>query len=232
MTAALFAALVLLLAAALAAAAAAWGSGRAAIGVTAVLAAWLACTGLLGASGRLVEPAPGPPAVLVIAVPLAGLAAWLSLSAQGARLALAVPVTVLIGAQGFRVAVELLLHRLWQEGMVPRMLTFEGANLDILAGLSAPVAAWAATRGRPGAAMALIWNLAGLALLGNVVVRAVLTAPGGLHRLATELPNRLPGQFPYVWLAGFLAPLAFALHVLAIRALRRRLFPTLPATAG
>ena len=36
---------------------------------------------------------------------------------------------------------ELLLHRLWEMGLAPHMLTYEGANLDIWVALSAPVAA-------------------------------------------------------------------------------------------
>jgi hypothetical protein len=223
MTAALFLGLVLLVAAGVVAALMQWGSRRAAIALSLVLLAWLAYVGVLGASGVLVNTTLRPPAPLALALPLVGFVAWLAWSRAGARAALAVPLTVLIGAQVFRIAVELLLHRLWQEGMVPRMLTFEGANFDILVGLSAPLAAWAATRGRAGAAIAMGWSVAGLALLANVVVRAVFTAPGGLHLITSDVPNRLPGVFPYVYLAGFLAPLALVLHVLAIRALRRRL---------
>lgn len=222
MTAALFLGLVLLAATGVAAAGVRWGQGRIGPVLSAVLLIWLGYVGLLGTTGALSDPTLRPPGILLLAVPLGLLVAWLAWSSTGLRTALAVPVSVLIGAQIFRVAVELLLHRLWQEGMVPRMLTYEGANFDILVGLSAPLAAWAATRGRAGTTAALVWNLAGLALLGNVVVRAVLTAPGRLHMLATEVPNRLPGNFPFVYLAGFLAPLALVLHLLALRALRRR----------
>jgi hypothetical protein len=153
---------------------------------------------------------------------------WLVLSRRAVLVALAVPIPVLIGAQTFRVCVEVLLHRLWQDGLIPRMLTFEGANFDILVGLSAPLAAFAATRGQNGRILALVWNVAGLLLLGNVVVRAIMTSPGGFNFIVAELPNRLPGLFPYAYLAGFLAPLALALHVLAIRAIRARSSASLP----
>ena len=232
LTAALFLGLVLLVAAGLVFAARRFGSRRAALGLAAGLVAWLLYVGGLAAAGVLGDPARRPPGMLLVALPILALVAWLSVSDGGARIARAVPPGLLIGAQVFRIGVELLLHRLWQEGLAPRMLTFEGANFDILVGLTAPLAAWAATRGRAGAGAALAWTLGGLALLGNVVLRAVLTAPGGLNLLPVDPPNRLPGLFPYAYLAGFLAPLALVLHVLAIRALRRRLAPPTLAPAG
>ena len=42
------------------------------------------------------------------------------------------------------------------------MLTFKGANGDILIGVSAPVAAWLSTRGRTGMKLAFAWNVLGL----------------------------------------------------------------------
>lgn len=232
MTATLFAAYALAVAGGLVAAGFRWLPRRAATGLALGLAAWLGWVALLAASGMLADTARRPPAVLYLAAPLGILLLIVAATRLGRAAALAFPLPLLIGAQAFRIGVELLLHTLWKDGLVPRMLTFEGANLDILVGLTAPLAAWAVTRGRPGMLAALGWNLAGLALLGNVVLRAVLTAPGPLNLIVTEVPNRLPGLFPYAWLPGFLAPLALVLHVLAIRALRRRLAPTILATAG
>lgn len=232
MNAALFLGFTLAVAGGGAAAGWRWLPPVAARWLAAGLAAWLGWVGFLGASGMLADTALRPPAVLYMAGPFAIFALLLAVTRFGAAVALAIPLPLLIGAQSFRVGVEWLLHRLWQEGLVPRMLTWEGANLDILIGLTAPLAAWAATRGRTGALAAMAWNLAGLAMLANVVIRAVLTAPGGLNLIQTELPNRLPGLFPYSYLAGFLAPLALVLHLLAIRALRRRLHAAHPVHAA
>ena len=46
-----------------------------------------------------------------------------------------------------RVPVELVLLWLSQNGLVPQEMTFKGRNLDILAGLTAPLVAWLAFRG-------------------------------------------------------------------------------------
>jgi len=53
----------------------------------------------------------------------------------------------------------LFLHQLYGEGIVPRMLTYEGANVDIIIGLTAPLAAWASTRGKIGLRLALFGTL-------------------------------------------------------------------------
>ena len=114
---------------------------------------------------------------------------------------------------------------LWIAGLVPRMLTFSGANVDIYIGASAALIAWISTRGRAGMKVAFAWNGLGLLALANVVVRSVLTAPGPLHRLHTEVPNRMLGTFPYLFIPGFFVPLAIVLHLLAIRAIVSRLHP-------
>jgi hypothetical protein len=144
-------------------------------------------------------------------------------SSLGARIARAFPLWLLLGFQAFRVGVELLLHRLWIDGLVPRLMTYEGGNVDILVGLSAPFIAWIVIRGRSGLPLAMIWNYLGLAALANIVVRSALTAPGPLHVIHAEVPNLAIGMFPFTYVAGFLAPLAVTLHVLAIRALKAKL---------
>jgi hypothetical protein len=41
--------------------------------------------------------------------------------------------------------VELLLHRLHLDGLAPRIVTYQGGNMDIWIGLSAPLIAWSRT---------------------------------------------------------------------------------------
>jgi uncharacterized membrane protein len=117
----------------------------------------------------------------------------------------------------------LFLHQLWIDGLVPKMLTFEGANVDIYVGASAPLFAWLSTRGRLGVKFALAWNVLGLLALTNVVIRAVLTAPGPFNLIHAEVPNLMMGAFPFMFIPTFFVPLAVVLHVLAIWAIRSRL---------
>lgn len=186
-------------------------------------AAWLGYTGAFGYFGVIAGSWHGVPGPAFILFPVVlFIALFLSRSAAAAKVALAIPLSLLLGAQVFRTVVELFLHQLAAAGLAPRMLTYEGANFDILIGLSAPFVAWAFARGRLSNRAALAWNVAGLAMLANIIIRAVMTAPGPLNLLATEVPNRAIGLFPYTFIPGLMAPLALSLHVLAIRALRAR----------
>ena len=67
-------------------------------------------------------------------------------SPAGRYLAVRVPLAWLIGLQAFRVGVELTLHRLWELGSVPKLMTLSGGNIEILVGFSAPLFAWIVTR--------------------------------------------------------------------------------------
>ena len=121
------------------------------------------------------------------------------------------------------IGVELFLHQFWIDGLVPKMLTFEGANVDIYVGASAPLFAWLSTRGRLGMKFALAWNVLGLLALTNVVIRAVLTALGPFNLIHAEVPNLMMGAFPFMFIPAFFVPLAVVLHVLSIWAIRSRL---------
>ena len=144
-------------------------------------------------------------------------------SAAGLRIALGFPPWIILGMQCFRIGVERFIHRLSIDGLVPKMLTFEGANVDIRIAASAPLIAWLSTRGRTGMKCVLAWNVLGLLALANVVIRAVLTAPGPFNLIHAEVPNRMFGTFPFVFIPGFFVPLEVTLHVLAIRAISSRL---------
>jgi hypothetical protein len=182
--------------------------------------AWLTYVGVMSYFGVVRNPALKPPGAAYLLLPAAAMIAYLARSGVGLRIALRVPATWLIGIQVFRIGVELLLHRLYVDGLVPRLMTYEGGNVDIAIGLSAPLIAWLASRGSAARRWALVWNLAGLAALANVAIRAIGTAPGALNFIHSEVPNLAVGMFPFTYVAGFFAPLAVVLHVLAIRALR------------
>jgi hypothetical protein len=99
-------------------------------------------------------------------------------------------------------------------------MTYEGGNIDIFIGLSAPAAAWFARQGQIGRRAAIAWNVLGLLALANIITRSALTAPGALNFIHSEVPNLAVGIFPYTFIAGFFAPLAVMLHVLSLRHLR------------
>jgi hypothetical protein len=202
-------------------------NARSAFGVLAGIAAWLAYVGVLTYFGVVKNTAMRPPGIVFLLAPvLLFLLFFLVVvvrSNVGTRIAMAFPLWILLGTESFRIGVELFLHRLWIDGLVPKMLTFDGANVDIYIGASAALIAWLSTKGRWGMGLALAWNVLGLLALTNVVIRAVLTSPGPLNLIHAEVPNRMFSMFPFLLIPGFFVPLAVVLHLLAIRALSSRL---------
>jgi hypothetical protein len=197
---------------------------RSAFRVLAGLSVWFIYAGLMGYFGVVKNTAMRPPGIAFIVVPvLLFLILFIVRLSASARVALAFPLWIILGTQCFRIGVELFLHQLWIDGLVPKMLTFEGANVDIYIGASAPLIAWLSTRGRLGVRLALAWNVLGLLALTNVVIRAVLTAPGPFNLIHAEVPNLMMGTFPFLFIPAFFVPLAVVLHVLAIRAISSRL---------
>jgi hypothetical protein len=152
MTAALFLGFLAIVATWVIALVARYLSPRKALWLLAGLSVWFVYAGLLGYLGVIKSTTRRPPGILFLVVPVVlFLVAFLIMvvrSPAGARLALAFPLWILLGTQSIRILVELFLHQLWIDGLVPKMLTFEGANVDIYVGASAPLIAWLSTRGR------------------------------------------------------------------------------------
>lgn len=81
---------------------------------------WLLYVGLLSYSGVVSNVALHPPGIVYVASPaVLFVLVVFALSGAGARIASAFPLWVMIGMQTFRIGVELLLHRLWVDGLAP-----------------------------------------------------------------------------------------------------------------
>ncbi|SEJ22994.1 hypothetical protein SAMN05216327_107223 [Dyadobacter sp. SG02] len=115
-----------------------------------------------------------------------------------------------------RIAVELALLFLFRMGEIPRLMTFEGSNPDILSGITAPLLWIGYRRGIIGHKGLLIWNAACLGLLLNIVVRAILSAPTPFQQFAFDQPNTGLLKAPFVLLPAFIVPAVLFSHVAAI----------------
>jgi hypothetical protein len=198
--------------------------------IIAGLAIWLAYVGLFSALGYMRDPSLRPPGIVWLIGPFLLFVVFVVRSNMGARVAAAIPLWLILGFESFRIGVELLIHRLWEDGLVPKLLTYAGGNVDMFVGLSAPIIAWIVARGRLGLRLAMGWNVLGLLSLANAAASSMLTGP--LKLISTEVPNVAMGFFPYSFIPGFLAPLAVTLHVLAIRAIATLLRDTRSPASG
>ncbi|MCA9717197.1 MAG: hypothetical protein KC468_21160 [Myxococcales bacterium] len=188
------------------------------------VAAWLGLTAWASGSGALEAPGLPPRAMLFMAgCNLFALA--LALSPAGARFARGLPVWALVGFHGFRLPLELVLHRWYVEGVLPPQMTYVGRNLDIITGalgLGLGLLLWR-WRGGPRPiirACALAFNLIGLALLINVAAIAVLSAPFPFRVFMNEPAVLLVFHVPYGWIVPMCVAPALAGHVVLFRWLR------------
>lgn len=130
------------------------------------------------------------------------------------------PLKILILLHVIRIPVELVLLWLFQNKLVPELMTFEGRNFDILSGLTAPLIYWLAFRnGKKNRTLLIVWNLAALALLINIVVHAILSFPFPFQQMAFEQPNRAVLYFPYIWLPTVIVPIVLFSHLISLRQL-------------
>jgi hypothetical protein len=119
-----------------------------------------------------------------------------------------------------RIPVELVLFWLFLNKAVPQLMTFEGRNFDILAGITAPIIAYFSLKKvKLSRNVVLVWNIICLGLLINIVVNGFLSAPSPLQQLAFDQPNIAILNFPFSWLPTFIVPLVLFGHLVSIRQL-------------
>lgn len=123
-----------------------------------------------------------------------------------------------------RIPVELVLWWLMLYGKVPELMTFEGRNFDIIAGITAPVVAYFCfTRKAWNIKVALVWNYLGIALLLNIIINALLSAPLPFQQFAFDRPNIGLLHFPFIWLPAFVAPVVLFSHIANIMIINKQL---------
>jgi hypothetical protein len=189
-----------------------------AVVVVGALGGWLALTYRIGSEGALLDFSGTPPrfAKMVAVVSLSTVI--LALSPVGRRLVQALPIACLVGFHAVRLPVELILHALWKERLIPVQMTFEGLNFDIVTGLSALGVAYFVQRGKLRSGAILVWNTVGLLLLVAIVVVANLSTPA-FRCFASEPKTVLLATAPFVWLPMVLVQAVLFAHVLTFRAI-------------
>jgi hypothetical protein len=195
------------------------GAAVAAVRASGFVLIWMGTTLGLADRGTFLnwEATPPPFALLVVAILALGFA--IAFGPAGTRLA-HLPLWTLVAVQAFRLPLEIAMHALVNRGIMPEQMSYSGRNFDVLTGASAIVVAALVAAGVAGRKTVMVWNVAGLLLLVNIVVVAILSTP----RLAMFGPDRLNVFVfypPFVWLPAVLVLAALAGHLLIFRALRQ-----------
>ena len=164
------------------------------------------------------------PVIFVVAI-------WIATSRVGTRLATGLSLAVLVGAQAFRLPLELTMHRAYTEGLMPVQMSYSGRNLDILTGISAIVVAAILVRRPKALWLAHAWNVVGILLLANILTVALLSAPTPFRTFHNEPANVWITDAPWVWLPSVFVLAAIAGHILVFRRLRHEARAHAPASA-
>ncbi len=160
-----------------------------------------------------------PPPFMLMFVPLTVMTVRLAFSKFAAALAAAMPLSLLVGMQAFRLPLELVMHQAALEGVMPPQLSYTGNNFDFVTGSSALLVGALLALNLAPRALVTLWNLMGLALLVSIVALALGSMPI-LHLFGPDKLNTWVTYPPFVWLPGLLVQTALFAHLLVWRKLR------------
>ena len=163
-----------------------------------------------------------PPRFALLVLPPAAATLFLFFTKQGKAFLDRLDIRPLLLLHTVRIPVEIGLFYLFVHKTVPGLMTFHGRNLDILAGITAPLVFYFAfVNKKMSRRVLLVWNLVCLLLLANIVFHGLLSAPSSFQQFAFEQPNRALLYFPFTWLPGVIVPLVYISHFATIRRLRK-----------
>jgi len=181
---------------------------------------WLILQSVISLSGFYTVTDVKPPRFALLLLPPVIIIAILFFTKKGRGLIDSFDVKALTLIHLIRIPVELTLYWLFLRKLVPKIMTFEGRNFDILCGLTTPfVYYFGYVKSILSRNVLLAWNVLCLLLLMNIVITAVLSAPLPLQQFAFDQPNIAMFYFPYVLLPCFLVPAVLLAHLVAIRRL-------------
>lgn len=187
-----------------------------------VLLVWLALQGLIGLQGFYTETKGFPPRFFLLVLPALLCIILLFVTKSGRRYLDLLDQRWLTLLHVVRIPVELVLFWLFVYKAIPQLMTFEGRNLDILSGITAPfIWYFGYIRKRLPRTALIIWNFVCLALLINIVAIAILSAPFPFQNFAFDQPNVAILYFPFIWLPCCIVPLVLLSHLAALRQLFR-----------
>jgi len=189
-------------------------------GISLPIVLWIIMLTVLSYKNFFTDFSKLPPRLLfALFIPLPVVLAF-SFSRTATKLLEKVPAQWLIFMQSFRIFVEILIWFAFLANKLPRQMSFEGRNFDVLTGLLAiPVGMMLLSKKTWSSKMVLGYNILGMALLLNILVVSFLSMPTPFRYFMDEPSNVLLAQFPFILLPGLLVPMAYTLHILSLRQL-------------
>jgi hypothetical protein len=121
-----------------------------------------------------------------------------------------------------RIPVELVLYFLFVYKMIPELMTFEGRNFDIVAGLTAPIIGILILTKKASNTLLIAWNVIALCLVSFIMFNGILSAELPFQQFGFEQPNRAVLYFPFILLPAVIVPIVFYTHLTDLILLARQ----------
>ena len=112
-----------------------------------------------------------------------------------------------------RIPVEIILFLLFTYKMIPELMTFEGRNFDVLAGITALVFGIMFYTSKVSKQTMIYWNYFGTGLIFFILINGLLSAELPFQQFAFDQPNRALAYFPFVLLPAIIVPLVIYTHI-------------------
>ena len=192
-----------------------------------LIAAWGIFQSVLSSTGFYTNWDTVPPRLLFMIGPPFILIFLTLLTRRGQQFIGSLDLKTITLMHTIRIPVEISLLYLFLAGLVPQSMTFEGTNLDIISGITAPIVyclvfAWKKVNGK----FLLAWNILCLGLLLNVLITAILSVKIPFQQFAFDQPNVGIAYFPFVLLPAVIVPIVFFSHMAAILRLLKEISRT------
>ena len=174
---------------------------------------WILLQSAIALSGFYLATRSLPPHFFLAPMPAFLLIAAVFLTSRGRTFVDTMSLKWCVLLHTIRILVEINLYLLFLYKQVPAQLTFEAGNLDILAGLSAPLIWWAFSKGHLGRRGLILWNTLALLSVLNALGRALLSAPFRFQQFAFHQPTIAILTFPFILLPAFVVPAVIFTHL-------------------
>jgi hypothetical protein len=185
-----------------------------------VLLSWIIIQSLISLTGFYTVITAVPPRLPFLIIPPVLVIAILFLSKRGRIYIDGLDPKMLTLLQIVRIPVELILFCLFLNKTIPQIMTFEGRNFDMLAGLTAPLIFYFGyVKSKLNKSILLIWNFACLALVLNILIIALLSAPFPFQHFGFDQPNIAIFYFPFILLPCCVVPVVILSHLATIKRL-------------
>jgi hypothetical protein len=186
-----------------------------------IVAGWNLLQSVLAYSGFYQNTATIPPRFIFVLLPTTLLIIYGLLSKQRNVILAKRNIKISTFMHIIRIPIEIVLFYLFVHQMIPELMTFEGRNFDILAGITAPIIGILYIKGKIANSFMILWNIICLGLVLFITFNGILSSELPIQQFAFEQPNRAMIYFPYVLLPAVIVPIVIYTHITDIMKLSR-----------